>query len=172
MSDLSIREVPYAEVAELIQEKLTVGLFLTTQAEGAVPNTMTIGWGGLGRFFNMPVFYVPVRKSRYTYGLLKGSGEFTVSVPLSGMKAEIAFAGTVSGRDVDKFNGHGLTAAPAQEVHAPIVKECGLHLECRVTAFSDMTESTVTDPMLSRWYGDRDMHTLFFGQILRCYYTE
>ncbi len=171
MADSNIREVPYAQVTQIIAEKLAGGIFLTT-GDSARPNTMTIGWGGANRFFNLPMFFVPVRKSRYSYGLLEKSREFTVSVPLCDMKAQLAFAGTVSGRDVNKFEGHGLTAAPAREVAPPIVKECGLHLECRVTAVTDLSPEGVGDPMLDRWYGDRDMHRLFFGQVLRCYYTE
>lgn len=173
MSDIIRNEAPIAEVSSILTDKLpNGGLFLTTYAPGAKPNTMTIGWGGVGCFFGQPMFYVPVRASRHTFSLLRQSGEFTVSVPLRDMKAQLLFAGTQSGRDVDKFEGHGLTAAPAATLATPIVAECGLHLECRVAAAPVLTETCVSDPMLLRWYADRDMHTLFFGQVVQCYYTK
>ena len=163
-------EIPYAQVAQEALEKLqNGGLFLTTCAAPDRPNTMTIGWGGAGFFFSKPVFYVPVRTSRHTFGLLKQSGEFTVSVPLHDMSEELLFAGTASGRDVDKFEGHGLTAAPAWDVATPIVAECERHFECRVFASAAVAEGAVPEDMLARWYPDRDMHTLFIGEILRCY---
>lgn len=173
MSDLlNLQEVPYTEVAKTVLEKLANGVFLTTAAENTAPNTMTIGWGGIDRLLSVPMFFAPVRRSRYTYGILQKSGEFTISVPLHNMKAELAFAGTKSGRDVNKFEGHGLTIASAAGLSTPIVKECELHFECRVSATARLTEETVSAAMLDRWYADRDMHTLFFGEILRCYYTK
>ena len=173
MADNIRREIPLAQVTEEITGKLRQGgVFLTTQGPDGKPNTMTIGWGGVGCFFNKPMAYVPVRASRHTFHLLSQSGEFTVSVPLHPMKAELAFAGTKSGRDVNKLEGHGLTAALALEVAAPIIRECELHLECRVVAAPVLTEACVTAPMLARWYPDLDMHTLFFGEVLRCYYTK
>ncbi|MCL1855061.1 MAG: flavin reductase family protein [Clostridia bacterium] len=163
-------EIPYEQIAQATLERMgNGGLFLTTCAEPDKPNTMTIGWGGMGSFFGRPVFYVPVRTSRYTFGLLKKSGEFTVSVPLHDMSGELLFAGTVSGRDTAKFEGHGLTAVQAWDVSAPIVAECERHFECRVFASAAVNEGTVPEAMLARWYPDRDMHTLFFGEILRCY---
>ena len=53
--------------------------------------------------------------------MIKNAGEFTVSVPTKvPLAEELKFAGTKSGRDFNKFDGHGLTALPAQEVGAPI----------------------------------------------------
>lgn len=173
MADIIRKEVPLAQAAEEITHRLQHGgVFLTTQDQEGKPNTMTIGWGGAGCFFGKPMAYVPVRTSRYTFGLLSQSGEFTVSVPLHDMKAELAFAGAKSGRDVNKLQGHGLTAAQALEVAPPIIGECELHLECRVVASPALTNACVSPPMLNRWYPDLDMHTLFFGEVLRCYYTK
>ena len=174
MLSSTCREIPWQEAAPLVAAQFPAGLFLNTYAENKVPNTMTIGWGGFVRFFEKQLFMVPVRKSRYTYDLLQKNDAFTVSVPLEGMKAELAFAGTNSGRDLNKFQGHGLTAVPAQEVNVPIIKECGLHLECKVLFTSDLKKENVEKKMRARWYTphENDMHTFFFGEILRCYYTN
>ena len=166
-------DIPYEQAARETLERLQKGgLFLTTCLKTGNPNTMTIGWGGVGVFFNKPVFYAPVRTSRHTFGLLKQSGEFTISVPLHDMHEELLFAGTASGRNVRKFEGHGLTTAPAWELSTPIVAECEWHFECRVIASAAVVEGAVPEAMLARWYPDRDMHTLFFGEILRCYKTR
>lgn len=166
----TFQEMPFEEAAQALLEQLqNGGAFLTTQGTDGTPNTMTIGWGGPQCFFNKPVMMVPVRKSRHTHLLLSQNGEFTVSVPLHPMKRELAFAGTQSGRDVRKFEGHGLTAAPAQMVKPPIVAECELHLECRVFAQTELAEPGVSPEALTRWYATRDMHSLYFGEVLRCY---
>jgi flavin reductase (DIM6/NTAB) family NADH-FMN oxidoreductase RutF len=38
----------------------------------------------------------------------------------------------VSGRNIDKWEGAGLTQAPALKVSCPIIQECPIHIECRV----------------------------------------
>jgi flavin reductase (DIM6/NTAB) family NADH-FMN oxidoreductase RutF len=167
-----MKEIAYTDGMALATQRMSRGgVFLTVG--GLTPNTMTIGWGSIGFFWNRPVFMVVVRPSRHTYNMLLTAGEFTVSVPMArDLKSELAFAGTASGRDVDKFSGHGLTAIPAQKVAAPIVAECGLHYECKVRLVQSMTSDQM-DPGVQRLaYPNGDLHAMFFGEILSCYETE
>ena len=153
-------------IAPVLEERFQHGgAFLSVPG----PNTMTIGWGGTMTFFGKPCLLVAVRRSRYTWPLLEAARRFTVSVPLHEMRAELAYAGTRSGREGNKFEGHGLTAEPAQRVDAPIVAECELHMECVVRAAFDMRESAIDPTVLARYYGDRDLHTLYVGEVLACY---
>lgn len=172
MEAMIVKEIPYTEAMACATQKLSRGgAFLSVG--GPTPNTMTIGWGAIGFFWNRPVFLAVVRASRHTHGMLLSSGTFTVSVPTKNdLKQELAFAGTISGRDVDKFSGHGLTPAPARKVDAPIVQECGLHFECRVRLTQDMTPDRMDPSVLKTAYPNGDLHTMFFGEILACYETE
>lgn len=167
-----MREVVYTDGMALATQRMSHGgVFLTVGGE--VPNTMTIGWGSIGFFWNRPVFVAVVRPSRHTYGMLMKAAEFTVSVPMArDLKAELAFAGSASGRDVDKFSGHGLTAVPAQKIDAPIVAECGLHYECKVRLVQMMTADRMDPGVLRLAYPNGDLHAMFFGEILTCYETE
>ena len=167
-----MKEINYQEAMALVADRLAHGgIFLTVGGEK--PNTMTIGWGALGVCWGKPVFTVYVRPQRHTYGLLKESGEFTVSVPTRDpLRQELAYAGTASGRDEDKFSGHGLTAVPAQKVAAPIVKECGVHFECKVKLVQDMTEEQMDEGIAGKVYPGKDFHTIFMGEIVACYSTD
>ncbi len=167
-----MRTINYLDAMSETTERMAKGgVFLTVG--GDVPNTMTIGWGAVGFYWRKPVFTVVVRPQRHTYELLKRAGKFTVSVPTGDpLAAQLAFAGTKSGADVNKFEGHGLTAVPAQVVDAPIVKECGLHFECVVKLTQDMTPDQMEKDVLDACYPARDMHTLFFGEIVACYRTD
>ncbi len=146
------------------------GVFLTVPGE--TPNTMTIGWAWIGWCWSRPVFIVAVRPQRHTYGLIEQADCFTVSVPTSDMSEALRMAGTLSGRDINKFEGHGITAAPAQKVAAPIVKECGLHFECKILLAEDMKENTMDAEVLRRCYPEKDFHRLYFGEIVTCYGTD
>lgn len=167
-----MKEISYLNAIETTTEHLQHGgVFLSVGGEA--PNTMTIGWGSVGCIWNRPVFMVLVRAQRHTYDLLRAAGEFTVSVPTKNpLKQELAFAGTQSGRDFDKFTGHGISAAPAQLVNAPIVRECGLHFECRTLLTQDMTPDRMDPSIIQYTYRAGDFHTMFFGEILRCYSTD
>lgn len=167
-----MKEISYLDAIQTTTEHLQHGgVFLTVG--GKTPNTMTIGWGSVGCVWSRPVFMVLVRPQRHSFEMLKAAGEFTVSVPTKNpLKRELAFAGTQSGRDFNKFVGHGITAAPAQVVGAPIVRECGIHFECKTLLTQDMTPDRMDPSIIDFTYRAADFHTMFFGEILRCYTTD
>ena len=166
-----MKELNYAEALPLFDACLgKEGVFLSVAGEK--PNTMTISWGFHGVMWGLPMIVAMVRPTRYTFAHLVATGEFTVSIPtINPLKQELMFVGAASGRDVDKFSGHGLTAVPALSVSAPVVKECGLHFECVVRYIDQMNEENVA-PFGSQWYAKKDFHTLFFGEIVSCYTTD
>ena len=167
-----MKEINYLDALKTTTEHLANGgVFLTVKGEKA--NTMTIGWASIGYMWRKPVFTVLVRPQRHTFEMIQKAGSFTVSVPTKNpLKAELAFAGTASGRDVDKFQGHGLTALPAQAVDAPIVGECGLHFECKTLLVQDMTPDRMDPELVNGIYAPGDFHTMFFGEIVKCYTTD
>lgn len=167
-----MKEIHYEKAMEITAEHLADGgVFLNVGGE--TPNTMTIGWASVGHIWKKPVFMVLVRKQRHSHEMLCRAGEFTVSVPtLQPLKQELLFAGTKSGRDVNKFAGHGLTALRAQRVDAPIIGECGLHFECRTLLQQDLDPKMMDAALRNGIYAAGDYHTMFFGEILSCYTTD
>ena len=151
------------QITDLLEKMSKGGVFLTVPGE--TPNTMTIGWGWIGYCWKKPVFVAAVRPQRHTYELIKKAGCFTVSVPTDNeLKAELIMAGTKSGRDINKFEGHGITAVQGQQVNAPIVKECTLHFELRTRLVQEMTEDRMDPEMSARVYPMKDFHTIVFGE--------
>lgn len=149
------------------------GVFLTSKYNGKV-NTMTIGWGGITIYWGKPVFEAPVRYSRFSYDMINNSGVFTVSVPLDGddMASALAYCGSHSGRNEDKISVCGLKIADGETVDVPIIKGCSLHFECKVLGKTDFSAETLNSDVNSRWYSDRNYHTMFYGEILSCYIDE
>ncbi len=95
------------------------------------PNVLTIAWTGT-LCTQPPVTYISVRKERYSYGLIKESGEFVINLPTAELARAVDLCGVKSGRDIDKFALTGLTAGEAFEVKAPIIVQSPVNLECRV----------------------------------------
>jgi flavin reductase (DIM6/NTAB) family NADH-FMN oxidoreductase RutF len=145
------------------------GVFLTAKA-GEVVNTMTISWGSVGVFWGKPAITAPVRLSRYTRELIEKSGVFTISIPREGELArELAFCGSKSGRDMDKFAACGITAKPGRTLPAPVVGEAWMHIECRVLFRSDMNGLNFEPDTGHQLYPDKNYHTLYIGEVVDFY---
>lgn len=101
---------------------------------GATPeeyNLLTVAWTGTV-CTSPPMCYISVRPERYSYEIIRRSGEFVINLTTEEMTRAVDWCGVRSGRDFDKFRETGLTPAPAQIVAAPIVAEAPVSIECRV----------------------------------------
>lgn len=154
-----------------IMDRLKDGVFLTVSADEKV-NTMTISWGMIGIIWNRPIFQVLVRESRYTHSLIEKSKDFTVSMPEDKeMKDSLAFCGSKSGRDFNKFKECNLSIKPSKIVDSPIIAECKLHLECKIIAKQKIIEDQISSDLGLSFYGSKDYHTIYYGEIVACYET-
>ncbi|MCR2031991.1 flavin reductase family protein [Anaerofustis stercorihominis] len=160
------------EAFDLLNKQLSKGVFLTVKNKDKV-NTMVIGWATVGRVWGKDIMTVMVRFSRNTYDLIKNADSFTVSVPeYDTMKKEIAFMGTKSGRDFDKYKETGLTLSDAQSVESPVINEAKLHYECKIVYKQSMDPTGIIDyeNIEKRFYeGNNDYHMIFYGEILNVY---
>jgi flavin reductase (DIM6/NTAB) family NADH-FMN oxidoreductase RutF len=163
-------EVSYTDYLKETLDKLAnPGLLLVSAGSDGKPNAMTIGWGTIGIIWGKPIFIVLVRPSRYTYKLMEQSDDFTVNVPSSKMKDAVAFCGTKSGRDYDKFAEKKMTAVPGKKVKSPIIDECVIHYECKVVHKNDVLKGKLDDKIISSAYSSGDFHTIYYGEILAVY---
>lgn len=109
---------------------LPVVLVSVADKEGK-PNIITIGWAGTV-CTNPPMVSISVRPERYSYPLLKETGEFVINLTTKELTYAADYCGVKSGRDVDKFKELQLTALPAEKVGAPLIAESPVNIECKV----------------------------------------
>ncbi|MFA7231947.1 MAG: flavin reductase family protein, partial [Victivallaceae bacterium] len=96
------------------------------------PNLITIAWAGI--VCSKPAMVsIAVRPERYSYEIIKNTGEFSINLPTGKMAEVVDWCGVVSGREYDKFAKTGLTPMPGNKIASPIVAECPLAMECKVT---------------------------------------
>lgn len=100
-------------------------------------NIITVAWAGTV-CTNPPMLSISVRPERYSYGILKDTGEFVVNLTTEHLARATDFCGVKSGRDVDKFRELGLTEESAEFVRAPLIGESPVNLECRVTKVEEL----------------------------------
>ncbi len=95
------------------------------------PNIITLAWCGMV-CSEPPQLSISIRPHRYSYQLIKDTGEFVVNIPSAEIVGQVDQAGVVSGKAVDKFKEFGFTAEAASVVKAPLIKECTVSIECKV----------------------------------------
>lgn len=80
-----------------------------------------------------PMVMVGIVPSRHSYGIIKETGVFVVNLVPASMKAAWDYLGSHSGRDGDKLAALGLNVGEGVKVNAPILLDCPVSIECRVT---------------------------------------
>lgn len=107
---------------------------VVTAAHDDDRNVMSAGWHA-ALSAEPPLYGVALGPTRHTHGLVRASGAFAVHfLPFERVEA-IAGVGTLSGRDVDKFERFGLATRPGAVLDVPILLDAYLAYECRVTAW-------------------------------------
>ena len=96
------------------------------------PNILTIAWTGIINT-HPPKTYISIRPERFSYPLIKESGEFVINLPTKPLVRAVDFCGVRSGKDTDKFEKCSLHAEPATKISGPMIAESPLSLECKVT---------------------------------------
>lgn len=94
-------------------------------------NVLTIAWTGT-ICSNPAMLYISVRPERYSYPMIRETGEFVVNLTTEELLKATDYCGVRSGRDEDKFRAAGLTKGEAQQVNAPIIMESPVNIECKV----------------------------------------
>ena len=112
---------------------------LVASASDGERGICTVAWIGMVSG-TPPTIGMGVRASRHTMRLIEASREFTVNIPAVGMEAIVDYCGIVSGDDIDKFAGAGLTPVKGAVVSAPVVAECPFNIECRVVDIRELGE--------------------------------
>ena len=87
-------------------------VMVSTADKSGRSNIITVAWTGTV-CTNPAMLYISVRPERYSYNLLKDSGEFVVNLTTEKLKKATDWCGVRSGRDVDKWKEMHLTAGKA-----------------------------------------------------------
>lgn len=101
-------------------------------------NIITVAWTGTV-CTNPAMLYISVRPERYSYHMLRESGEFVVNLTTEKLAKAIDWCGVRSGRDFDKWKEMHLTRGKAEKLtYAPIIQESPVNIECKVTEVQEL----------------------------------
>lgn len=95
------------------------------------PNIITVAWTGT-ICTNPAMVYISVRPERYSYDMIKNSGQFVINLTTEAIAKQTDYCGVRSGRNVNKFEEMKLTPEKASQVKAPLIKESPVNIECEL----------------------------------------
>lgn len=101
------------------------------------PNIVTVAWTGT-ICTNPAMVYISLRPERYSYDIIKETGEFVINLSNTKLVKAVDYCGVRSGRDVDKFKEMKLTPVKGEKVSAPYIAEAPVSIECKVTEILEL----------------------------------
>jgi flavin reductase (DIM6/NTAB) family NADH-FMN oxidoreductase RutF len=138
--------VPLAKAYRLLNHGPTV---LVTSMHQGTANVMAAAWS-MPLDFMPPKVAVVIDRNTHTRKLVEASGEFALNVP-SRLQAEATLAvGSASGKELDKFQQHGLAVFDAEKIASPLLQGCLGWLECGL----------IPEPHIQECYD------LFLGEVI------
>lgn len=129
-------------------------------------NGMTVSWGGFGVLWNSNVFYLFVRKSRYSHEIIDKSDRITLSFLSDKYNDAKKIFGTLSGRDIDKFNKTGLHHTYEVDYDGYYIPEADYVLRGKVLASFDLHKKDIPQDIKDKFYKDDDIHTMYVCKII------
>lgn len=100
-------------------------------------NILTVAWTGT-ICSDPPMCYISLRKERYSYNIIKETGEFVLNLTTEALVKATDWCGVKSGRDFNKFKQMHLTPEKGQIVQAPLIAESPLNIECKVFEIKEL----------------------------------
>ena len=105
-------------------------------------NIITVAWAGTV-CTNPPMLSISVRPERFSYNMIKETGEFVVNLTTEELLRACDYCGVKSGRDVDKFKELHLTPLAMQHVSAVGISQSPVNIECRVRKIEELGSHTM-----------------------------
>jgi flavin reductase (DIM6/NTAB) family NADH-FMN oxidoreductase RutF len=118
------------------------------------PNIITLAAVGIA-CIKPPIISVAITPHKFSHKIVTDSKEFTLNLPGEELLWATDLAGNISGRDYNKFSETKLTPEPAKYIKAPLIKECPINFECKVTEIVHC-----------------GLHDLFLGEVVGMHVDE
>ena len=100
-------------------------------------NIITVAWTGVINT-NPAMVYISIRLERYSYKLIKETGEFIINLTNKDLAYATDWCGVKTGAKVDKFKEMKLTKEKLKNVKCPAIKESPVSIECKVKEIKEL----------------------------------
>ena len=164
-----LKQIPVDSISMNVFQAIGKQWMLITAGDREDCNTMTASWGGLGILWGKPAATAYVRPQRYTHSYMQREDYFTLSFLPETYRKALAYCGSHSGREEDKWAASGLTPAFTEQ-GVPYVAEAELVRVVRKQFCQRMEGESILDQDVKDLdYPEADYHYIYIGQIMEAY---
>jgi flavin reductase (DIM6/NTAB) family NADH-FMN oxidoreductase RutF len=126
--NLKKRDFPVSQIRRYLEPGPII--LVSSKWEGKT-NVMTMGWHTVMEFMPSLVGCI-IAESSHSFHMIRNSGECVINLPTAALVDIVVRIGNTSGAEIDKSKEFGLTLDEAQDVKAPLIRECHANFECRL----------------------------------------
>ena len=167
----SFRSLPTAEFSPLFA-RIANDWMLISASDGERVNSMTASWGWFGILWGKQVAICYVRPQRYTYELTERADRLTLAFFDKEHHKSLAYMGTHSGRDGNKYAATGLHIVK-DENGTPLPAEAHTIVVCKKLYAGRLQESDFVDTsIIDAHYPNKDFHQMYICEIERVLVRE
>lgn len=110
---------------------------LVTCSDGTKDNIFTVAW--TGTICTDPAMtYISVRKERFSYDIIKKTGEFCINLTTKDLAFATDYCGVRSGKNEDKFKTLNLEKEMCKNINVPYLKKSPITIECKVKRIDEL----------------------------------
>lgn len=110
---------------------------LVSCGDGKKDNILTVAW--TGTICTDPAMtYISLRKERYSYNIIKTTGEFTINLTTKDLAYATDYAGVRSGKNENKIEKLGLHLSQGTNKYSKILDESPINIECQVVQINEL----------------------------------
>jgi flavin reductase (DIM6/NTAB) family NADH-FMN oxidoreductase RutF len=135
------KEVVMRDVTKFTSE-FAESVTVVTVARDGKPNAMTAAWA-VPVSHRPPLVVVHIAPQRYTHDIVMETKEFGLCILADDQMEVSQHAGTVSGGNMDKFQGEILKQKPSSVIGAPLLEGCAATMECKLEKAISMGDHTI-----------------------------
>lgn len=95
------------------------------------PNATPIAWT-TSLSMEPPLVGITIHPSRHIADMIRFSDGFALNIPGPALLKQVAFLGSLSGRDTDKMDAARLETFPSLRIDAPLIEGCLAWIECEL----------------------------------------
>lgn len=139
-------------------------MLVSAEKEGKV-NTMTASWGGVGFLWGKNIAIIFIRPQRHTKQFIDSSDTFSLTFFNKKYREDLAYCGSVSGREEDKVAKIGYKVLHEEEV--PYFEEANLAIICK-NAYKQTVDPDgfYDESLIEKWYPNSDFHQIYIAEIM------
>ena len=112
-------------------------IMVSCKRENEKANIITLAWAGTV-CSDPAMVSISVRPERYSYGIIKETGEFVINLVTESLVKACDWCGVRSGRDYDKFKEWDFHEYVSEYMDAPAIAESPVNLYCKVTSVTPL----------------------------------